>query len=298
MQAANAVMARSITALALIDFDRGQPETASRFAAAVGFGGGVSIKVEWRRERDLFLTAVMFLTRIPVPRSLPYDAALLNGSARYFPLVGLLVGIAAALVYGLAVFLWAPALALLLSMAVTILLTGAFHEDGLADTCDGMGGGRDRDRVLAIMKDSRIGTYGLVGLGLVLSGKFLALESLDGAGLVIPALLVGHTWSRLVSISYLLDLPYLRELDGKSKPLATQMSRGSHRFALITAAPLLLLLTPWQSAGVLLALLFFRAWYAYYLKRRLGGYTGDTLGAAQQFSELLIYLVLAGVTGG
>jgi len=253
--------------------------------------------VEWRRERDLFLTAVMFLTRIPVPRSLPYDADLLNGSARYFPLVGLLVGVVGAVVYGVSVYLWSPALAVLLSMAVTILLTGAFHEDGLADTCDGMGGGRDRDRVLAIMKDSRVGTYGLVGLGLVLGGKFLALESLDTAGLVIPALLVGHMWSRLVSVSYLLDLPYLRE-DGKSKPLATQMNRGSHRFALISAAILLLVLTPWQSACVLLALLFFRYWYAYYLKRRLGGYTGDTLGAAQQFSELLIYLVLAAVTGG
>lgn len=260
-------------------------------------GGGVGFGVEWRRERDLFLTAVMFLTRIPVPRSLPWSPELMNGSARYFPLVGLLVGAAAALVYGVAVYLWSPALALLLSMATTILLTGAFHEDGLADTCDGMGGGRDRERTLAIMKDSRLGTYGLIGLGLVLAGKFLALESLDSAGLVIPTLLVGHCWSRLVAVSYLLDLPYLRE-EGKSKPLATQMSRGGHRFALITAAPLLLILTPWQSACVLLALLFFRYWYAYYLKRRLGGYTGDTLGAAQQFSELLIYLVLAAVTGG
>ncbi len=253
--------------------------------------------MEWRRERDLFLTAVMFLTRIPVPRSLPYDPALLNGSARYFPVVGLLIGAVAAVVYSVAVYLWSPALAVLLSMAVTILLTGAFHEDGLADTCDGMGGGRDRERVLAIMKDSRVGTYGLVGLGLVLGGKFLALESLDSAGLVIPALLVGHMWSRLVAVSYLLDLPYLRE-DGKSKPLATQMSRGSHRFALISAAPLLLVLTPWQSACALVTLLFFRYWYAYFLKRRLGGYTGDTLGAAQQFSEVLIYLVLAAVTGG
>ena len=257
----------------------------------------MSINVEWRRERDLFLTAVMFLTRIPVPRSLPFTADLLNGAARYFPLVGLLVGAVGAAVYSAAVYLWSPALAVLLSMAVTILLTGAFHEDGLADTCDGMGAGRDRERMLAIMKDSRVGTYGLVGLGLVLGSKFLALESLDSAGLVIPALLVGHMWSRLVAVSYLLDLPYLRE-DGKSKPLASQMSRGSHRFALLCAAPLLLILTPWQSGCVLLALLFFRYWYAYFLKRRLGGYTGDTLGAAQQFSEVLIYLVLAAITGG
>ena len=125
------------------------------------------MKVDWRRERDLLLVALMFFTRIPMPRWVPFDEARLNGASRYFPLVGLLVGAVAALVYGVAVNLWSPALALVLATAATVLLTGAFHEDGFADVCDGFGGGWDREQVLSIMKDSRIGTYGTVGLGLL-----------------------------------------------------------------------------------------------------------------------------------
>lgn len=240
----------------------------------------------------------MFLTRIPVPRTLPYSPELLNASARYFPLVGLLVGAAASLVYLLAVFLWTPALALLLSMAATLLLTGAFHEDGLADTCDGFGGGRERSRVLAIMKDSRIGTYGTVGLGLALAIKFVALESLDSAGVVVPALLVAHAWSRLLSTSYLVDLAYARDDDSaKSKPLATQMGNPALRFAILSVVPLILLLSLWQVICVAAVLLLWRAWFGYRMKQRLGGYTGDCLGAAQQVAEILVYLVLAALAG-
>lgn len=253
---------------------------------------------QWRRERDRFLTAVMFLTRIPVPRTLPYSPALLNGSSRYFPLVGLLVGLVAALVYQIATLLWTPALALVLSMVATLLLTGAFHEDGLADTFDGLGGSHERERALAIMKDSRIGTYGSVGLGLALAVKFLALVSLDSAGLVVPALLVGHCWSRLLAISYLADLSYARDEEGKSKPLSTRIGSRGLRFALLSALPLVLLISLWQAICVALVLLGWRAWFGRKMKQRLGGYTGDTLGAAQQIAELTIYLALAALAGG
>lgn len=252
------------------------------------------MKVDWRRERDLLLVALMFFTRIPMPRWVPFDETRLNGASRYFPLVGLLVGAVAALVYGVAVNLWSPALALVLATAATVLLTGAFHEDGFADVCDGFGGGWDREQVLSIMKDSRIGTYGTVGLGLLFGAKFFALEALDNAGLVVPALLIGHAWSRLLATSYLVDLAYVREdADSRAKPLATQLGMRQLGIAALLVAPLLLLISLWQLLWIAVALLIWRWWFGRYIKRRIGGFTGDCLGAAQQVAEVLIYLVLA-----
>lgn len=251
------------------------------------------MKIAWRREWTLFLVALRFFTRVPVPAGIPHSAPELDAAARYFPLVGLLVGLAGALVYGLAVYLWPPGVALLLSMAITVLLTGAFHEDGFADACDGFGGGWNREQVLDIMKDSRIGTYGTVGLGLLLATKFMALEALDNAGLVIPALLVGHTWSRLLATSYLVDYQYVQDdARSKAKPLATRLSGNGLRFAIVTALPLVFLVSLWQFVAAALVLLIWRWCFGYYLTRRLGGYTGDCLGAAQQVAEVLIYLVL------
>ena len=120
----------------------------------------------------------MFFTRIPVPASLPYSSQLLNQALRFFPLVGMLVGILGAGVLWLALLVFPPPLALLVSMGATILITGAFHEDGFADFCDGYGGGMSAERILEIMKDSRLGTYGTIGLLAMLAAKYTALVSL------------------------------------------------------------------------------------------------------------------------
>jgi adenosylcobinamide-GDP ribazoletransferase len=257
---------------------------------------GDAVIVDWRREWYLLRTALMFLTRLPVGRNLPFNEDLLNGSARYFPLVGALVGLIGALVYGIAVLLFPTAIAVLLSMAATILLTGAFHEDGFADVCDGFGGGWQREQVLAIMKDSRVGSYATVGLFLLLTIKFQALEALDNAALVGPALVVGHALSRLLAISYLIELPYVRDADSsKIKPMATRMSGNALRFAVASTLPLLLLISLWQILLIAIVLLVFRYFYGYYIQKRIGGYTGDCLGSAQQIAEVLIYLVLLAV---
>ena len=249
--------------------------------------------VDWRREWQLLRTAVMFLTRLPVGRNLPFNDSLMHGSARYFPLVGAVIGIVGALVYGLAALLLPISLAVLLSMVATVLLTGAFHEDGFADVCDGFGGGRGRDQVLAIMKDSRIGNFAAVGLILLLAIKFEALESLDNAEMVGPALIVAHVLSRLLAISYLVEYSYVRDADAsKIKPMATQMSSNALRFAMATAVPFLLLLSAWQIVVAALALLLWRYLFGYYMAKRIGGYSGDCLGAAQQVAEVLIYLVV------
>lgn len=250
----------------------------------------------WRRELQILLTAVAFLTRIPVPQLLPYRDDYLVASARYFPLVGVLVGALAAAVFVLAGLLWPLPVAVLLSMAGSIWLTGAFHEDGFADCCDGFGGGWEKQQVLTIMKDSRLGTYGTVGLLLVLAIKYAALSELAVESVVV-ALLLAHGVSRLLAVSYLWDLPYVRDIDqSKAKPLANSMSTRNLALAALSLLPLLLAILYWLPASSLLllvaSLLLFRHCFKRYQIRRLGGYTGDCLGMAQQFAELLIYLSL------
>jgi adenosylcobinamide-GDP ribazoletransferase len=247
--------------------------------------------IDWHRQRTLAFIALGFLTRIPIPRTIEHNAANLNDAARYFPAVGLLVGAIAALIYTLAAYLWPPVVAVLLSIAGTVLLTGAFHEDGFADSCDGFGGGWDRAQVLTIMKDSRIGTYGAIGLGLMLALKFAALQALAPTA-IVSALLVGHCWSRLLATSYLFDHEYAREEYSKVKPLATRLTPASLQVAALCALPLAFLIEPLQVFWIIAVLALWRWLFGRYFTRRLGGYTGDCLGAAQQVAEVLIYLVL------
>jgi hypothetical protein len=144
-----------------------------------------------RRELDAFLGAVGFFTRLPAPARIAATALPLHDAARYFPAVGLLVGGIGAAVCLLALNVWPQPVAVLLAMAATLLATGAFHEDGLSDTADGLGGGWDKARILAIMKDSRIGSYGVVALWLALSAKFALLSGLDAA--LLPWALLAAT---------------------------------------------------------------------------------------------------------
>ena len=245
-----------------------------------------------RRELEYFLGAVRFFTRLPVPAWVGHSSEALNHSARYFPAVGLLIGGIGALVFWLALHIWPQPVAVLLSMAATIYATGAFHEDGLSDTVDGLGGGWEKLRILEIMKDSRVGSYGVVAMALALLGKFTLLSSLDAA-LVPIALLAGHTVSRFCATLLLATMAYVREdLLAKAKPLATRLSPGAMIFALSFVLTAVALLAPVKAlVGCGLAGLA-TFWLATKFKRWLGGYTGDCLGATQQVSEIAFYLGL------
>ena len=192
-----------------------------------------------RRELEYFFGAIRFFTRLPVPGWVGHSAEALNHSARYFPAVGLLVGGIGALIYWLALHLWPQPVAVLLSMAATIYATGAFHEDGLSDTVDGLGGGWEKARILDIMKDSRVGSYGVVAMVLALLGKFVLLSSLAPA-LVPFALLAGHAVSRFCATVLLATMDYVRDDQlSKAKPLAKRMSAGAIVVALcFVVAPL------------------------------------------------------------
>jgi len=248
-----------------------------------------------RRELEYFFGAVRFFTRLPVPAWVGHSSEALNRSARYFPAVGLLVGGIGALVYVSATYLWPQPVAVLLSMAATIHATGAFHEDGLADMVDGLGGGWEKPRILEIMKDSRVGSYGVIAMVLALLGKFTLLNSLDGA-LVPFALLAGHAVSRFCSTALLATMDYVREdLLAKAKPLATRISGGETLVALLFVVVSLAWLPSEKAlAGCVLAALA-TLWLAAKFRRWLGGYTGDCLGATQQVSEIAFYLGLLAV---
>ena len=243
-----------------------------------------------RRELEYFFGAVRFFTRLPAPAWVGHSAEMLNHSARYFTLVGLIVGLIGALVFALTSFFFPKTLAVLLAMAATILVTGAFHEDGWADMVDGFGGGWTRERTLEIMKDSRIGSYGAIALVLLLLAKFMALVELDML-LVAPALIAGHALSRLCATSVMHFLDYARD-EGKAKPLATRISLGELAVAGFFGLIALVLLPPLSViTGVLLAAAA-TAWLTRKFKHRLGGYTGDCLGATQQLAEVAFYLGL------
>ena len=247
-------------------------------------------------ELRLFFIALQFLTRVPVPRWVGFEPEWLNRSARYFPAVGLFVGGVAAAVLAATKSPFGSVVAVGLSMAASVLLTGAFHEDGWADTCDALGGAVDRERALTIMKDSRIGAYGAVGLVLMLGLKAAALASMPLAW-ALPALLLGHTASRAAAVALIRWLPYAGELEhAKAKPMAQRVSAASVVVAAGSVVALSIAIAlhapgqiPAAVAGPLLAL-FGALGCAAWLRRRLGGYTGDALGATQQITELLVLL--------
>ena len=149
--------------------------------------------------RRAFVAAIAFLTRIPKGKLGSHDLADLSRAAPYFPIVGLIVGGVGALVLYAGSIIWPVTLAVLISMGATVLLTGAFHEDALADAFDGFGGGWSTEQVLAIMKDSRVGSYALVGVALVLGAKAAALVAIaQGAGALDAgrAIVAGHVLGR------------------------------------------------------------------------------------------------------
>ncbi|QBE63127.1 adenosylcobinamide-GDP ribazoletransferase [Pseudoduganella lutea] len=242
----------------------------------------------------LFFIALQFFTRLPIPRWVGFEPHWLHHASRYFPLVGLVVGVIVAAVYWAAAQVLPPAIAVLLSTAAGIYLTGAFHEDGFADTCDGMGGGLTRERALEIMKDSRIGAYGAIGILLLLAIKCAALAHLSPLA-TVAALCVAHPLSRLMAASLIWRMDYARA-EGKAKPMAQQMTGTEFAIATLCCVPAVaaaggLGWLDWRGIVLgIVAMVFVTLWFARKLRQRLGGYTGDCLGAVQQMAEAAFYL--------
>ena len=243
-----------------------------------------------RDEFNRFLAALSFFTRLPVPGS--HSAEGLDGAARYFPLAGIIVGVLGALATWAASFILPLSLAVIAGMAATIIITGAFHEDGFSDACDGFGGGwkggdEGRAQVLAIMKDSRVGSYGALGIALMLLAKWNALMEIPDEALIF-AIVAAHAISRFAATTLMFALDYVRE-EGKSKPLAKRMGAGDLAVAGVFGLAPCLLLPTTETLVALAATAFATFLCARTFVRRIGGYTGDCLGATQQVAELAFY---------
>ena len=255
-----------------------------------------------------FLLALQFFTRIPIPSVIVgwvgYSPAMLRASTGHLPGVGWVVGGLTAMVMGGALVAL-PALpasawvAAVLSTLFSILLTGAFHEDGLADTVDGLGGGLTRTDALKIMKDSRIGSYGSAALVLSLVCQFALLVLLIQIDLAwaIAGLFAAHVTSRLMPLFVIRWMAYVGDVpQSKSESAAGNISNLSVAVGLLWSMMAMALtaygvptMPLWGGAlGALLAMILM-AWLLY---RRLQGYTGDGLGAVQQLSEIGFYLGL------
>ena len=255
-----------------------------------------------KKQIDIFFTALMFYTRIPCPKNIDHNPEYLNKATRYFPLIGWIVGGICFVFYYLGAFLFTNEIAVILSIIAGILTTGAFHEDGFADVCDGFGGGWTKEKILLIMKDSAIGAYGAIGVVLLFLLKFEVILSIlskpeitKQQEIICNLLLIisAHSVSRLAAISIIFTHQYSREdATSKSKPIAQDFTwkevTGALFFGLL---PLVILsFFQWQILLVLIPIFIAKFFLARYFQKWIDGYTGDCLGATQQVCEVIFFI--------
>jgi adenosylcobinamide-GDP ribazoletransferase len=248
------------------------------------------------------LLAIQFLTRVPVPAvsRLP-EAAIKAGLGRavgWYPLIGALVGATTATTYVVAQHLWPNIVAVLLALIVEARLTGAFHEDAVADFCDGIGGGKDPAHARQIMKDSRIGTFGAIGLMLGIATRAALMFFLDPTIAAI-AIIAAATLGRLLTVIVMATTPTAPTVTSLAKDVAANIRPRDIALAAITALPGLLpfaLARPAALAATALASTLFVIWFRALVIRKVGGATGDCVGAAAYAGQLLMLLAATAVT--
>jgi len=240
----------------------------------------------------------MFYTRLNVAKWVKHDNASLSNCTKYLPFIGWVVGTASALTYNLFSTFLPHYASIIISLLVSVLITGAFHEDGLADVCDGFGGGWNKDRILEIMKDSSIGAYGTIGLILLFATKVSLLGSLyfhNRFTTIILITITGHSLSRFVATTFLFTHKYARTSDQSKALHLTQAPNMSVLLvsALLGLAPLGLLaytLNNYYLLALLLPCYMAKILLARYFQKWIDGYTGDCLGATQQIAEVVFYI--------
>jgi adenosylcobinamide-GDP ribazoletransferase len=233
---------------------------------------------------------IAFYTRLPLPPAQATPAGRSFAAAQWAaPLAGVVVGLAGGLVLLVSVGIGLPAtVCAVLALGATMLLTGCLHEDGLADLADGLGGGKTREEKLAIMKDSRIGTYGVAALATALLLRFAALAALASPGSAVAALVAAHAAARALIPSFMVLVPPART-NGLSAGVGPVPQNTAGGALVIGAAALLFLgLSAAIAAVVLLAGWFFAL--KFLSERQIGGQTGDVLGALEQGGEIAVLL--------
>lgn len=245
------------------------------------------------REWQAFWLCLGFISRIPVPVRVDYSQRLMNQSSVYFPVAGLVLGAIYALAYSVLIAFLPQLVSLVGVLILHLWITGAFHEDGLADSMDALGGGFSVEKRLAIMKDSRIGTYGTVALVGALGLKLALLVEVEPVWVV---LLVAPALARVAPLFLMALMPYVTDSDAsKTKPVADTFSGerlgAATLFSVLVAGVGSCWLPELMTAFVVSTALVGVLW-GWQLNRRIGGYTGDALGASVVFSELALLTVL------
>lgn len=260
-----------------------------------------------KQELKIFFAALMFFSRIPCPKWVDHSPEYLNKATRYFPLIGWILGVFTFAFYFAANQIFNAEISVIISMISGILITGAFHEDGFADVCDGFGGGWTKHQILEIMKDSRVGAYGVIGVILIMLMKFYLLLQvvhtpislvINTSFTLLILFIAAHAISRLAAASIVFTHAYVREdLNSKSKPIAQDFSWkevvGSSLFGL---SPIIFLsFYQYQILYTIIIVTATRYFLARYFQKWIGGYTGDCLGATQQVCEVVFYLSAIGI---
>lgn len=247
-----------------------------------------------KNELIYFATAMMFFTRIPFPFTIPYSSEIMNRSQKYFAWVGLLVGLINAAILYLSSQLFNLEIGIVLMMITSVLLTGAFHEDGFTDMCDSFGGGYGKEKILTIMKDSRVGAYGTIGIILLFALKFFSIQALGTVDLMktLWIIILAHTSSRFISGTMIYTHQYVTDIDAsKSKPLANKpLDRMALLVGFISVLLSFVLIPDWRLIIAFALAYLGKIYMGWYFKKHIGGYTGDCLGAVQQVCEVLFYL--------
>ena len=243
-----------------------------------------------KKQFQIFIAAIMFYTKIPVRIKTVYSDEVMNSSTRYLPFIGWVAGGAGALVYGTCSYVMPEPLGVFFAMTTVVLLTGAFHEDGFADFCDGFGGGYTREKILAIMKDSHIGTYGVIGVVSMLAARFGALVSIQDFSIPL-VLLAAHSFSRLMPVIVINSTAYARPPEtSKIKAIGHKGKPYELIIASVFGLTWLCFIPITFVLAIIPASLLTTYIFRMYLNRKIGGYTGDCLGALQQIIELEFYL--------
>ncbi|MBV8325590.1 adenosylcobinamide-GDP ribazoletransferase [Chryseobacterium sp.] len=247
-----------------------------------------------KNELIYLATALMFFTRIPVPFTIPYSGEIMNKSQKYFAWVGLLVGIINAMILYLSTLLFNLEIGIVVMMISSVLLTGAFHEDGFTDMCDSFGGGYGKEKILTIMKDSRVGAYGTIGIILLFALKFFSIQALGTVDLTktLAVIILAHSSSRFISGTMIYTHQYVTDIDvSKSKPLANKPLDGiALLVGFISVFIAFTLIPDWRLIFAFALAYIGKIYLGWYFKKHIGGYTGDCLGAVQQVCEVLFYL--------
>ncbi|MCT4603163.1 MAG: adenosylcobinamide-GDP ribazoletransferase [Marinifilum sp.] len=242
-----------------------------------------------KRELNIFFTGLSFFTRIPFPKWADFKKEYQYEAIKYFPIAGLIIGGVAALVFYFSNLILPFNLAVILSMVATALLTGALHEDGFMDVCDGFGGGWTKERILEIMKDSLIGAFGVTGIVFLVLTKFYCQFSIS-ANQLPWILIASHSTTRMVAASLVNTHQYARVENSKAKDYSQKLNIGNFIFMVISGIVSLALLGDVIFFLILIPVYICKFLLGRYYNKWIGGYTGDCIGATQQVCEVVFYL--------